>query len=93
MYLYRKFSQILVVCFLLSPIPDGISVIWVLYELKFSYNCACVSQGLTTEVPENTKRMHACVTLVLCPELEIDGLVRWVAHCRSVDGGEVPVWK
>jgi hypothetical protein len=66
--LYCKFSQILVLYFLFSPIPDVISVTWILYKLKFSHNCTCVSQGLATEVPENTKRMHTCITLVLCPE-------------------------
>jgi hypothetical protein len=57
-----------VLYFLVSQILDGISVTWVLYKLKFSHNCTCMSQGLTTEVPENTKRMNACITLVLYPE-------------------------
>lgn len=45
-----------------------ISLIWVLHKLKFSHNYTCVLQGLTTVVPPNTKRMHACVVLVLCTE-------------------------
>jgi len=53
---------------LFNRIPDGNYLTWILYKLKFSHNFICVSQALTTDVPENTKEMHACVTLVLCPE-------------------------
>jgi hypothetical protein len=55
------------VVFLFGQILMQISHVWVL-KLKFSFNYTCVSQELTTVVPANTGGMHACVTLVLCPE-------------------------
>jgi hypothetical protein len=64
-YLNCKHAQILM---LFSQIPHGSYLTWILYKLKFSHNFTCVSQGLTTVVPENTKPMHECITLVLCPE-------------------------
>jgi len=70
---------------LFSQIPDGSYLTWIFYKLKFGHNFTCVSQGLTTEVPENTKEVHACITLVLCPESGD----RWVAQvgCKLYNRG------
>jgi len=87
----RIFTDINVI-FLVGQIPDVNYLTWLLCKLKFSHNFTCVSQGLTTVVPENTKRMHACITLFIL-SLEIDGLVKRIANCGAMDDGEVLVWK